>query len=49
VQLTAVEFALFTHLGERRRTAEELGAELQLHPALRFGAAASARLRLAAR
>ena len=32
VLLTAVEFGLFTTLGERRLTGEELGAELELHP-----------------
>ncbi|EDY18325.1 O-methyltransferase family 2 [Chthoniobacter flavus Ellin428] len=32
VLLTAVEFGLFTKLGSRRLTGEELGAELQLHP-----------------
>lgn len=32
VLLTAVEFGLFTTLGERRLTGSELGAELQLHP-----------------
>jgi len=32
VLLTAVEFGLFTALGERRLTAAELGAELGLHP-----------------
>ena len=32
VLLTAVEFGLFTRLGERRRTGPELGAELELHP-----------------
>jgi hypothetical protein len=31
VLLTAVEFGLFTKLGERRLTGAELGAELQLH------------------
>ena len=32
VLLTAVEFGLFTQLGERRLTGAELGAELGLHP-----------------
>jgi O-methyltransferase domain/Dimerisation domain len=32
VLLSAVEFGLFTHLAERCLTADELGAELQLHP-----------------
>ena len=32
VLLTAVEFGLFTKLGNRRLTGAELGAELQLHP-----------------
>jgi hypothetical protein len=32
VLLTAVELGLFTRLAERRLTAEELGAELELHP-----------------
>ena len=32
VLLTAVEFGLFTKLGERQLTGAELGAELQLHP-----------------
>ncbi len=32
VLLTAVEFGLFTKLGDRRLTGPELGAELQLHP-----------------
>src|SRR5436190_5883129 len=32
VLLTAVEFGLFTKLGERRLTGQELGAELKLHP-----------------
>jgi predicted O-methyltransferase YrrM len=32
VLLSAVEFGLFTQLAERRLTADELGAELQLHP-----------------
>jgi hypothetical protein len=32
VLLTAVEFGLFTRLGKRRMTAEELGKELELHP-----------------
>ncbi len=32
VLLTAVEFGVFTQLGSRRLTGEELGAELQLHP-----------------
>ncbi len=32
VLLTAVEFGLFTRLGQRKRTAAELGAELELHP-----------------
>ncbi len=32
VLLTAVEFGLFTKLGDRRLTGEELGAELRLHP-----------------
>lgn len=32
VLLTAVEFGLFTKLGERRLTGQELGAELSLHP-----------------
>ncbi|BDC49272.1 methyltransferase/methylase [Bryobacterales bacterium F-183] len=32
VLLTAVEFELFTVLGDRRMTAEELGVALQLHP-----------------
>src|SRR5690242_16886089 len=32
VLLTAVEFGLFTKLGDRRVTGEELGAELGLHP-----------------
>ena len=32
VLLTAVEFELFTRLRDRKLTAEELGAELELHP-----------------
>jgi len=32
VLLTAVEFELFTRLGDRRLTGTELGEELQLHP-----------------
>ena len=32
VLLTAVEFGVFTKLGERQLTGAELGAELQLHP-----------------
>src|ERR1043165_8282739 len=32
VLLTAVEFGLFTKLGDRRMTGEQLGAELALHP-----------------
>ena len=32
VLLTAVEFGLFTRLGDRRLTGEELGRELELHP-----------------
>lgn len=32
VLLTAVEFGLFTRLGDRRLTGAELGAELKLHP-----------------
>ena len=32
VLLTAVEFGLFTKLGNRRLTGAELGAELELHP-----------------
>lgn len=32
VLLTAVEFGLFTQLGDRRLTGAELGAELKLHP-----------------
>jgi len=32
VLLTAVEFGLFTQLGQRRATGEELGRELGLHP-----------------
>src|ERR1700688_2574527 len=32
VLLTAVEFGVFTKLGNRRITGEELGAELGLHP-----------------
>src|SRR5690242_7900069 len=32
VLLTAVEFGLFTRLGNRRLTGAELGAELKLHP-----------------
>lgn len=32
VLLTAVEFGLFTKLGDRRLTGQELGAELELHP-----------------
>jgi hypothetical protein len=32
VLLTAVEFGLFTRLGQRKLTAAELGAELELHP-----------------
>src|SRR5262250_680305 len=32
VLLTAVEFGLFTKLGDRRLTAAELGRELGLHP-----------------
>ncbi|MCI0587696.1 MAG: acetylserotonin O-methyltransferase [Planctomycetes bacterium] len=32
VLLTAVEFGLFTRLGERRLTGPALGAELELHP-----------------
>ncbi len=32
VLLTAVEFGLFTKLGNRRLTGTELGAELELHP-----------------
>src|SRR5438477_10221343 len=32
VLLTAVEFGVFTKLGDRRITGEELGAELGLHP-----------------
>ncbi len=32
VLLTAVEFRLFTKLGQRRLTGAELGGELQLHP-----------------
>src|SRR5580765_7696596 len=32
VLLTAVEFGVFTKLGERRLTGAELGAELELHP-----------------
>jgi len=32
VLLTAVEFGLFTRLGDRRLTGVELGAELELHP-----------------
>ncbi len=31
VLLTAVQFGLFTKLGDRRITGEELGAELRLH------------------
>src|SRR5215469_17684317 len=31
VLLTAVEFGVFTQLGDRRMTGEELGAELRLH------------------
>ena len=32
VLLTAVEFGLFTQLGDRRLTGAELGGELGLHP-----------------
>jgi hypothetical protein len=32
VLLTAVEFGLFTQLGQRRATGDELGRELELHP-----------------
>ena len=32
VLLTAVEFGVFTRLGDRRLTGAELGAELGLHP-----------------
>ena len=32
VLLTAVEFGVFTKLGKRQLTGEELGAELQLPP-----------------
>ena len=32
VLLTAVDFGVFTKLGDRRITGEELGAELGLHP-----------------
>jgi len=32
VLLTAVEFGVFTRLGSRRMTGEELGRELELHP-----------------
>ena len=32
VLLTAVEFGLFTRLGDRRMTGAQLGAQLQLHP-----------------
>src|SRR5438477_13179908 len=32
VLLTAVEFGVFTKLGDRRMTGAELGAELGLHP-----------------
>jgi len=32
VLLTAVEFGVFTRLGNRKKTAEELGLELGLHP-----------------
>lgn len=32
VLLTAVEFGVFTRLGDRRLTGAELGSELQLHP-----------------
>ena len=32
VLLTAVQFGLFTRLGDRRLTGKELGAELELHP-----------------
>ena len=32
VLLTAVEFGVFTKLGDRRITGAELGAELGLHP-----------------
>src|SRR5438552_18473238 len=32
VLLTAVEFGVFTRLGDRRLTGSELGAELGLHP-----------------
>ncbi len=32
VLLTAVEFGLFTQLGDQRLTGEALGAKLQLHP-----------------
>src|SRR5689334_16877908 len=32
VLLTAVEFGVFTRLGDRRLTGAELGAELDLHP-----------------
>lgn len=32
VLLTAVEFGLFTKLGDRRLAGAELGAELELHP-----------------
>lgn len=36
VLLTAVEFGLFTALSERHLTADELGAELKLHPRARL-------------
>src|SRR6185369_16489668 len=32
VLLTAVEFGMFTRLGQRRLTGEELGAEMKFHP-----------------
>ena len=32
VLLTAVEFGVFTKLGDRRMTGAELGAEVGLHP-----------------
>ena len=32
VLLTAVEFGVFTKLGDRRMTGEQLGAELRMHP-----------------
>src|SRR5438552_7536105 len=32
VLLTAVEFGLFSKLGQRRLTGQQLGAELELHP-----------------